>query len=210
MNSRLSVKESLLFGWNTFKARAWFFVSIVLILVVAQWVIGTLQNALPGPLGFIVSLGLSTLLYAGFLNLFIKAHDNVASVTYKDLWHPKPFLNYLGVSLLLMVIVGVGLVLLIIPGIFFGLMFFAAGYLVIDRGMKPIAALKESRRVTKGNLWKLFLLGLTIALLTIIGMLPLFLGLLVVAPVAGLAGVHAYRVLAHGAGELVQTPPQTA
>jgi uncharacterized membrane protein len=210
MASTLSVKESLSFGWNTFKKRAWFFVGVVVVLVVAQWVIGFIQNVLPGPLGFVVSLCLSTLLYAGFLNLFLKAHESVESVTYKDLWHPKPFLSYLGVSILLMLIVGLGLLLLIIPGIILGLMFFAAGYLVIDRGMGPIAALKESMRITKGNLWKLLLLGLTIAVLTVIGMLPLFLGLFVVVPVAGLAGVHAYRVLAHSAGEVVKTVPEPA
>jgi uncharacterized membrane protein len=205
MTSSLSVKESLMFGWNVFKKRPWFFVGVVLILMVLQWVIGALQNSLPGVIGFIVSLLLSTLLYCGVLHLFLKAHDAVESARLKDLWYPKPFLNYLGVSLLLMIIVGIGFILLIIPGIIVALMLFAAGYLVIDRDMKPIAALKESMRVTKGNLWKLLLLGLSIALLTIIGMLPLFLGLLVVAPVAALAGVHAYRTLAHKAAEVVTT-----
>jgi len=199
----LSVKECLSFGWTTFKKRAWFFVGVAVLLFVIQSVISAIQNAVPDVLGFVVSLVGSTLLYAGIMNFFLKAHEDVTSVHYKDLWHPKPFLNYLGLSILLMIIVGIGLVLLIIPGVILSLMFFAAGYLVVDRGMTPIKALKESMRITKGNLLKLLLFGFTVLVLSIIGMLPLFLGLLVVVPVAGLAGVHAYRTLAHTAGELV-------
>jgi uncharacterized membrane protein len=203
MTSTLSVKECFSFGWNTFKKRPWFFVGVIVLLFVIQSVIGALQNALPGFLGFLLSLITSTLLYAGMLNLFLKAHEDVASAHYQDLWHPKPFLNYLGLSILLMLIVGVGLILLIIPGIILALMFFAAGYLVIDRHLTPINALKESARITKGNLWKLFFFFLASAGLSILGMLPLFLGLLVVAPVIALASVHAYRTLAHAAGEMV-------
>jgi uncharacterized membrane protein len=206
MTSALSVKESLLFGWNAFKKRPWFFIGVIVILVLVQWLVGYVQRTL-GPLGFLVSLAASTLLYCGILHLFLTAYEDVASATYKDLWYPKPFLNYLGVSILLMLIVGVGLILLVVPGIILGLMLFAAGYLVVDRGMKPIPALKESLKITKGNRWKLFLLGLTIVGLTILGMLPFFLGLLVVAPISALAGVHAYRTLAHHAGEMVASTP---
>ncbi len=200
----ISVKESLLFGWNTFKSRPWFFVGVILLLFVIQMLVSALQNALPGFLGFVISLVASTLLYSGILHLFLKAHDDVASARYHDLWYPKPFLNYFGVSLLLMVIVGIGFLLLIIPGIILGLMFFAAGYLVIDRGLNPIEALKESARITKGSRVKLLLLFLAMAALSILAMLPLFLGFLVVGPIVALAGVHAYRTLAHHAGELVQ------
>jgi uncharacterized membrane protein len=85
-----------------------------------------------------------------------------------------------------------------------------AGFLVIEKNMKPIEALKESARMTKGSRWKLFLLGLALTGLTILGMIPLMLGLFIAAPLSMLALVHAYRTLSGGAMmpvvEKVETP----
>lgn len=192
--STLSVRECIKFGWATFKGRPWFYVGVTLLIGVLQVVIGSVQESLPEFLGFIASLALSTLVYVGTINLFLKAHDGEGKTG--DLWHPAAFWSYLGLSVLLFLIVGLGLVLLIVPGIILALAFFCAGYLVVDKNLTPIKALKESYRITKGKRWKLFLLVLASAGLMILGMFPLFLGLLVAAPVCALAGVHAYRTIA--------------
>ncbi|HYD93092.1 MAG TPA: DUF975 family protein [Candidatus Paceibacterota bacterium] len=193
MSNTLSVKECLKTGWQLFKARPWFYVGITLLVTVIQMVISGLQAATPEPIATLISFVFSTLLYAGILNFYLRAHEGAGKVG--DLWNPKPFWSYLGVSLLLLLIVGIGFLLLIVPGLILAMMFFFAGYLVVDRGLNPIAALKESYRLTKGNRWKLFLLTLAVAGLAILGMIPLLLGLLIVVPVTGLASVHAYRTL---------------
>ncbi len=194
--SKLLVSDCIKFGWKTFKARPWFFVVTVIIYAIVQVIVGAMGG---GILGFLVSILLPTLLYCGVIHVYLKAHDNVSSPKLKELWNPKPFLNYLLVSILIGVIVLVGLVLLIVPGIILALVFSMAGFLVIEKNMKPIEALKESARMTKGSRWKLFLLGLALTGLTILGMIPLMLGLFIVAPLSMLALVHAYRTLSGGA-----------
>lgn len=194
----LNVKECLHFGWNTFIARPWFFVSTVIIYMVIQIIVGVLQESLPGIVTFLLSLVVSTLLYVGLINVYLKAHDNVESPQLKDLWNPSVFWSYLGLSILLFIIVGIGFVLLIIPGIFLAIALGLSGFALVDRKLNPIEALKESWRLTKGSRWKLVLLSLALLVIAILGIIPLMLGLLVAVPVAMLASTHAYRTLSGG------------
>jgi uncharacterized membrane protein len=205
----LSVKECLTFGWNTFKARPWFFVGTFALYAVVQILLSIVQKTLPGFVSFLLSMISSTLLYIGLITIYLKAHVDPKSPQFSDFWRPELFWKYLAASILLAVIVIVGLILLIVPGIFFALAFAFTGYLVVDKNMNPVAALKESARLTKGNRWKLLLLGVILVVLTILGAIPLFLGLLVIGPVSMLAGIHAYRVLEKAAGPVPVVSPAT-
>ncbi len=191
----LSIKEAFGFGWRTFKSRIWFFVGVTAAVTVLEMGVGALQDALGGVLGVVVSLLLSTLITVGVINVFLLAHEDAKRPQFKDLWNPAPFWRYLGVSIILFALLLLGFVLLIVPGVILSLMLFLAPYLVVDKGMNPIAALKESCRRTKGNRWKLFLLMLSVLGITLLGIIPLFLGLLITTPIAALASVHAYRKL---------------
>ena len=208
----LSVKECLSFGWKTFKARPWFFVGTFAFYAAIQIVLSYLQKILPGFVSFLLSMISSTLLYIGLITIYLKAYADPKSPQFSDFWRPELFWRYLAASLLLAVIVIVGLILLIVPGVFLALAFAFTGYLVVDKGMNPVAALKESARITKGSRLKLLLLGVILVILTILGALPLFLGLLVIGPVSMLAGIHAYRVLEKAAGTeapVVEATPET-
>lgn len=196
----LSVKSCLAFGWKTFKARPWFFVGTFALYAVIQIILSFVQKELPGFVSFLLSLVASTLLYIGLITIYLKAHDDPQSPQYADFWRPALFWRYLGASVLLGGIVLVGLVLLVVPGIFAAVTLAFTSYLVVDKDMNPIAALKESARLTKGNRWKLFLLGAVLLVLTVVSAIPLFLGLLVAGPLSMLAGIHAYRTLEKTAG----------
>ncbi len=195
----LLVSDCIKFGWNTFKARPWFFVGTILITFVIQALVALLQEGAPGIISSLLSIVVSILISTGFIHVYLKAHDNVSAPTFKDLWNPKPFFNYLLLYIILGIIVLVGLILLVVPGIIFALMFSLAGFLVIEKNMSPIEALKESARLTKGSRVKILLLGLALIGLAILGMIPLMLGLLVVSPLSMLALAHAYRTLSGGA-----------
>jgi len=85
---------------------------------------------------------------------------------------------------------------LIVPGIIFVLMFMFTTLIVIDRGLGPIEAMKESSRITRGHRWTLLGLALLVVLVTLLVLLALVVGLLVSVPVSWIALAHVYRVLA--------------
>ncbi|HEX2792708.1 MAG TPA: DUF975 family protein [Candidatus Paceibacterota bacterium] len=208
---KLSVQETITFGWNTFRKRPWIFVGVVAILFLVQLASGMLSSAFGEDgagsfIGFVLTMAIGLLIGMGLISFFLKAHENVEAVTLKDLWHPRPFLTFLGTSILVWILVVVGLILLIVPGVIAAIALMFATYLVIDRGLGPIPALKESARLTKGNRWKLFLLSIALGLMNVVGMLLLFVGLFVTVPVSLLASAHAYRTLVAKDAAIVPEP----
>ncbi len=200
-----SSKAALDFGWATFKRRPWFFVGATLVILLASGLsdsfAGATDAAISGSaegnsiVGTLISIVLGTLISMGATAFYLAAHDHPDTVELASLWHPRPFWKFLGASILISLAVGVGMVLLIVPGIILGLMFMFASFIVIERELGPIAALKESDRITRGHKWKLFGFVLLLALVNVLGLLVLVVGLLVSIPVSVLAFVHAYRVL---------------
>lgn len=209
---KLSVGESIRFGWTTFKKRPWILIGGFLIAMVVSGVSSALLD--PGedaPVTFVtVMMGLVSgviglMVEIGLVTFSLRAHDNVEGVGVKDLWNPKPFIWYLLGQIVVGVIVLIGLVLLIVPGIIaaVGLMF--SSYLIVDKGRGPVEAVKESWAMTKGHKWELALLALALLGLNILGLLVLVVGLLVTVPVSMLAVVHAYRKLSGAAPTPVPT-----
>lgn len=205
----LSVKESLRFGWNTFKSRPWIFVQVGLLLFLVNVAMNLVQSVLEyageqsgdisaigfGLLSLVIGIGVSFLISMGETAFFLKAHTDASTVSFKDLWHPQPFLKFVGASLLAGLMILGGLILLIIPGIIVGIMVMFIGYIVIEEKLGPINAIKRSMALTKGSRWKLFQLALATLLLNILGFLALLVGLFVTIPVSFIAAVHAYRTL---------------
>ena len=81
-------------------------------------------------------------------------------------------------NLLVGAIVVVGLFLLIIPGIIFACKLAFTPYLVVDRKMQVIEAVKESWRMTNGHAWEVFLIGLLAIPISIAGLLCLVVGII--------------------------------
>lgn len=209
-----SASANLTWAWETFKKRPWFFIGVTVIIIIASWLISFIGGLAGGSFGdnpagaavsFLVSMVLQTFLGLGTISLFLKAHESPDSAEIQHLWHPQPFWKYLAASLLTGLAIMVGLVLLIVPGIIAMLMFVFTTYVVVDRELDPIAAMKESIRITKGSRLNLLILLVLLALLNIAGALLLFVGLLVTIPLTSLALVHAYRTLEHSASEVVAT-----
>jgi uncharacterized membrane protein len=212
MNTTFSPRATIRAGWELFKSRAWFFIGAYLLAGVLYMVADSLAASLApkvaenapimasftalGILSMALSYLINVLYSMGTTAFAIKAHDAVATVTFSDFWHPKPFAQYFITSILVGAVLFAGLILLIVPGIIFGIMFMFATYLVIDKNMAPMDALKESRRMTYGHKWNLFLFGLGLIGINILGFLALIIGLLVSLPVTMLAMAHAYRTLA--------------
>jgi uncharacterized membrane protein len=197
--------EAIRFGWETFKRRPWFFVGATLIIMLVSGLIDAFTRGIDAAvsgsadqsslLGSLISLLAGTLVNMGATAFYLAAHDNPDAVNLAALWHPRPFLKFLGASLLLMLTIAAGFILLIVPGIIFALMFMFTTFVVIDREFGPIDAMKESRRLTYGHKWKLLGLSLLLVLINLLGLAALFVGLFVTVPISSLALTHAYRVL---------------
>jgi len=207
----LTVRDCISSGWMTFKARPCLFVAAWLIVILvglvagsagrhahqahaASWEIALLVGGIAlffRILGAVVSIYTSI----GMRNFALKAHDEPEAVELRDLIHLRGFWRYLGMNLIFTIGFVIGLILLVVPGIILAIGWGFAPYLVVEQGAGPIDSLKRSWELTRGNRWTLFLLGLALIGLNILGFCALVVGLLITLPVSTLAGVHAYRVL---------------
>ncbi|MEM7397637.1 MAG: hypothetical protein AAGF48_01685 [Pseudomonadota bacterium] len=212
---QFSPSDAIKFGWDTFKKRPWFFIGATVIVAVANIAVGILSGAVdsatggsydePTLLGNLVSYLLGVLISMGMTAFFLAAHDNPDGVDFATLWHPSPYWKFFGTSVLASLAVGIGLLLLIVPGLIAMVLFMFSTFLVIDRGLGPIDALKASMEMTKGNRWSLFGFILLCMLIIFVGVLALGVGLLVAVPIVGLAFAYAYRLLS-GAPAQIQQP----
>gem|GEM_PF-2273881 len=154
----------------------------------------------PRPVFYLFSFGLWLLgivMMAGYTKVsLLAARDEQPSV-------PELFNNWNRVIPLLLgglcyglVVLG-GFILLIIPGIIFMIMFQMYMYLIIDKGLGPIASLKRSRVITKGNRGRLGVLGLLLILVNLAGFLCLVVGLFLTIWTSAIAMAYVYDRLEH-------------
>ncbi len=196
-------------AWEIFKKRPWFLIWAVvlsgfLVNIASQVVTGVgTEIGDTGTFGaFLINLAINAFYGAGLIAFFVKAYDSIETVKLADLWCPTVFWNYLAATLLITAVVGIGFILLIIPGIIVAIMLYFTTYLVVDQGLGPIEAMKESKRITEGHRWDIAaLIGLLI-LIVIAGVICLFVGIFVAIPVTLLATVAAYRKLEHKKGRV--------
>jgi uncharacterized membrane protein len=222
MNSSLSVRECIRYGWTTFKQRPWFLIGTTLLVTVTNAIIpGPKEGqSMPVIAGLvIISILLGALIQLGTTHFALRAHDSIMAARLKDLWRPDLYLRFLGACIIGFVIVGIPLLIVwgIVAALYFvlgwigasviagilalivtvmaGLTFYFFAYIVIDKQVGPVIALKESLRLTKGHRWKLFQLLIVFILINLLGFVCLFVGLLVSVPITMIATVHAYRAL---------------
>ncbi|HWK39229.1 MAG TPA: DUF975 family protein [Hyphomicrobium sp.] len=207
----LSVGDCIRFAWETFKRRPWILIGAFLLAIIISNIPNLLGTEpeftpegeiilqMPGALdvvAFILSVVVAVLVWTGLITFFLRAHDNVEGVQLADLWNPAPFWRFLGAHILTGIVVALGFLAFVVPGIILALGLAFVPYLVVERGLGPIEAMKESWRVTKGYKGQMGLLLLALIGIIILGLLALGIGVFVAAPIAMLAMTHAYRVLA--------------
>ena len=91
----------------------------------------------------------------------------------------RNYWNAVLANILVSAIVIIGFVLLIIPGIIFACKLVFTPYLVVDRKMPVIEAVKESWRMTDGHAWTVFLIGLLAIPISIAGLICFGVGIIV-------------------------------
>lgn len=211
MEKKIDIKECIRFGWTTFKVRPLYFAGVFLLLFAIQFLFDQLSddkgilnghNALLG-VAALVSFIVSIIVDMCTRKFSLQAHDNPQSASVRTTWVPGVMWKYAGATILVVLGVICGLILLIIPGLIFAMALMFTLYLVLEKNLDPIAAMKESIRMTKGYRMQLFGLSAAAVLINILGLLALVVGLLVSIPVSMFAMAHAYRVIS---GTSAHTP----
>lgn len=205
----LSINDLIATGWDKFKSRPGLLIGALAIV----WIFGFIpnmlnnvweDNALMVVVTNLVFLIPQLILGMGLIRIVLDILQG-RQTGIQDLFNQYPlFLRFLAGSILYNLIVFVGLILLIVPGIWLGIRLQFFSYLIIDKNMGPIEALKSSFEMTKGYAFDLFLLGIVAIILNILGALAVLLGLLVSVPVTMIALAEAYRRLS---GSSVQSVP---
>ena len=90
---------------------------------------------------------------------------------------------------------GIGFIIVSVPMILLGIMFSQAVILVVDRGMGSVEALRQSIRITRGNRWTLFLLGVVLTIIGFLGALACVVGLFFVMPLIWVIGTTAFLAM---------------
>ena len=85
--------------------------------------------------------------------------------------------------------------MLIVPGIYLAVKYQFVPYLIVDKGMDPIEAFKESGKMTDGSKWDLLLLLIVLGMIVIIGFLAFIVGSFVAIPVVMVAEAYVYKKL---------------
>ena len=206
-----SIKEAIKYGWKSTREHIVFLVSLVVGIFAsnarfsyAEELLSSTGNNLIVFTLFVVSLLISFLLGIGLIYITLKIYDE-NKAAYKDLLEPAPLLwRFIGASAVYTLIVIAGLILFVVPGIIWAIKYKFYKYALIDEKLGVMDSIRKSRDITEGEKWNIFLFGLVLALINILGALALFVGLFVTIPITIMATVYVYRKLLHR--ELVPVP----
>ena len=87
--------------------------------------------------------------------------------------------NSVFANLLVAAIIGFGVVFFIIPGLVFACKLAFVPYLVVDKKMDAVEAVKESWKMTDGYSWSIFFTGFLVVFIAILGLLFLGIGIII-------------------------------
>ncbi len=197
---KFSIEEAIRFGWKTTTSNFGFLVKVIVSIALIYIVTGIIRDSFKdmSALNSLLSVLfwiLHIVLDIGLIKIALKFASNQKPIL-EDLYNHYPlFWKYLGGAILTFLIVFGGFILLIIPGIIFGIRLHFVSYLIIDKGLGPIEAIKTSWKITKGNVWNLFLFGLALMGINILGALALVIGLLWTIPTSSIASASVYKKL---------------
>lgn len=198
MSPVFSRKQALSFGWSKMKEN----LSLFIVLFVSSFFIGTIQESLRQSHGFgafLAAQGLHlmhALLTLSWLRAALLLCDGEEVMEFAELVPTAPlFLSYLLAAVLYVLLVAAGLLLLIVPGLLLAVRYGFFGFLIVDKKLDPIAALRRSAEITRGLTAELLLFALLLVGANVLGALALGVGLLATLPTSALAAAHVYRRL---------------
>jgi uncharacterized membrane protein len=196
-----SKKEAIKFGFELAKKHLFFFIRVFIVVAVFSVLSSSLKNLVnvqKEPLLYfflyVVLFVINLIIGIGLIKIALEFIDE-KKPKFSDLFYYKPIVNYFIASLIQGILSLIGFILLIIPGIIFSTRLQFTSYLIVDKKLKPVDAVKKSWSITRGNTWNLFFFGILLGLINLLGLICLVLGLFITVPLTMLATVFVYRKL---------------
>ena len=194
-----SKKEAVKFGFGIAKSNILFFIGLLVIVVFVSAISASLRagvqkSALAYLVLSIVQYLVNVIVAMGLIRISLEFVSKLKPKLL-DIVYYKPIVRYILASIIQGIIVLVGFILLIIPGIILAVRLQYASYLIVDKNLGPIEAIKTSWKITRGNTWNLFFFGIILGLINILGILCLLVGLFITVPLGMLATTLVYRKL---------------
>ena len=201
METNFTYGEVISVGWEKMKKHFWFFVGLLIVICLVQMISTGFANLFKKNviilyvLFIIIAWVIQILVKMGTIKITLDILDK-GEANLKTLFSYSHLLIkfILGAILYGLIVLG-GFILLIVPGIIWAIKYQFFAYLIVDKNLGPIEAIKKSGEITMGKKGKLFLLGLLLALINLIGAICLFVGLFVTIPVTMIAVAYVYRKL---------------
>lgn len=195
----LSLNKAIHKGWEATSHYLGFYITLVLLIVLfnllpsvidsffsdTNWFAPTVRGI------FIILIALVTL---GIVRTTLKSVDR-QEPTVVELFHLHLFFRYVVTALIYLFMVVGGLLFFIIPGIYWGLKYQFATYLVIDEKMTIAKSFHESSKMVKGHEWDLFAYWLLMFMLNLVGLLFFGIGLVITMPVTFVGYSYLYKQL---------------
>jgi uncharacterized membrane protein len=188
---------------------------LVLIIYLAISGAGGIFGSIPTAGGFIsalISVFVGMPLSIGFNYTYLKAARKEKYEVADVFTGFKMYWNAVGASVLTALIVIAGFILVIVPGIVFSCKLAYVPFLVADRKMGPVEAIKESWRISRGHAMQVFGIEIIGILLAIGGAICLGVGIIIAYMWTALAIASLYyAVTAEEAAKRAEpvTPPAT-
>jgi uncharacterized membrane protein len=219
MKKNIMIREAFNQGLRSLQENYVLWAAIVFISLFIGGIQYTLKRMGDDPifslLLIIVSL-FQIIIWLGTLNIAIKLADGKQAVLSDLFMMYKRLLNFLVSSAVYtFFILSVPLIFLLIVTFFHTMQFISAiffiaacvwvffitmknalfEYILVDKDLGPINALRKSREITRGAILKLFCFYVLVTLFNIIGFCCLLIGLFVTIPITLVANAHVYRQL---------------
>jgi|GEM_PF-5468153 len=203
-------------SWVQVKKHFWILASFVLVQIIVlnlptflfPKIFGSLyaSSAWLRNLALVAQFALLLYTQAGFVNVSFRIIDGKSLSPVHFFVGGLKYVKFAVAGILHVLVSIAGLFLLFIPGLAWYTRFFLWPYIVIDKNVSSIAALRESSVLTFQKRKDVFLFIVFISALNLLGVLALLVGAFVAIPLTSIALARLYRVLAEQAGRQAVNP----
>lgn len=199
-----SIGEAFKKGWELTKEHLGFLIGYQIILFLLTIIFSGGSEGFLGSIWRFIGFVVVVIVKMGLYNSALLITNNIKP-TFEQLYaNWRLTVSWVIANFFFAVMFLVGLILLIAPGLYVLARYGFFPFMLLDRDLGPVEALKQSAQATEGIRWQLLLLLLACIGLNILGLLFFGVGLLITFPVTLLAVASVYRRVVSTPVEIVK------